>query len=142
MGAALDRHRNVVDQDRFRRIVADAAWCPDENNSGRDFFGQDHGIMTGAAYHAVRLASRLPDCFFYLSNEIEVHLHGALVNVLVPTYRQPTSSRDRLRVPDQIFDGTHSNVIAGMPYIKAESSLARNHIDRARFRLHSSHGRN
>src|ERR1700756_3667262 len=141
MNTTLDRLRNVIDQDRLRRIVADAAWCPEENNSGGDFFSQDHGIMAGAAGHAVRLASRLPNCFFYPSDYFGGHLHGALVHVLLPTHRQPTSTRDRLRVPDQIFDGTHSNVIAGMPYVKAESSLFRNHIDRARPRLHSSHSR-
>jgi len=66
MHAAFDCLLDVFKGNRFGGVVADAAGRPQKDHGGGNSFGEDHGIVTSAARHAVRLASGLADCLFDL----------------------------------------------------------------------------
>ena len=79
MQAALDRLFDVLYGYCFRGIMADPAGSPQKNHPGRNFFRQNHRIVTRAAYHPMRLAPCLADCMFYLRNEERIHRDCLLV---------------------------------------------------------------
>ncbi len=69
MQTAFDCLGHIFNPDRFRRVVADSARSSQKDHGGRNFLGQDHRVMSGAADHAVRFASGLPDRLFDFIDE-------------------------------------------------------------------------
>jgi hypothetical protein len=78
MQSAFKSFGYVFYLDRFRRIVANSAGRPQKNHGGGDFFGEDHGVVAGAAGQTMRLAARAADSFLGLLDEKRVHRYGAL----------------------------------------------------------------
>ena len=60
-------------------IVADSAGSSQKNHRRWNFLRQNHGIVTRAAHHAMRIASGLRDCPFYLSRKEWIHRDRRLV---------------------------------------------------------------
>ena len=66
--SAIDRLSHILDVNRFRGIVADTARRAQENQGGGNPSCQYHGVMSGAAHHPVRIASRSGDGLLHLAH--------------------------------------------------------------------------
>src|SRR6266851_5459211 len=93
MQSALDCLLYVGNRDRFRGIVTDAAGSTQKDHCARDSFRHDHGIMTSAAHHPMRLASCLEDCLFYFIAEKRIHCDGVLDEPRIFPHRQAAACR-------------------------------------------------
>jgi len=76
MQAAFEGSGYIVKVDGFCGVMADAAGGTQKNHCRGNFFGQDHRVMTGAAYHAVGCAAYLADCLLNLAAEEGIHRDG------------------------------------------------------------------
>ena len=75
---------DVACLDRLRRVVAYSSRSSQKDHCHGNFLGQDHGVVAGAADHAVRLASSLSHGFFDLVDKKRVHIYRRLAEEFTP----------------------------------------------------------
>jgi hypothetical protein len=69
MHSTLDCTRHVLDENRFCGIMTDAPRAPQKDHGRVNSFCHDHGIVSSAAHHAMRLASSVANRLINLPNE-------------------------------------------------------------------------
>src|SRR5712691_12108010 len=86
MMSAFECFHDVLALHRFCGIVTNAAGRSQKNHCGRNFLRKDHGVMSGAARHPVRLTTSFPDGLFDLPDEKTVHRDRRLSEKYPPLY--------------------------------------------------------
>src|SRR5258706_4926130 len=140
MQSALDRFRHIADFYFFVWRMADSSRRSQKNHRGRNFFGQDHRIVPGAAHDRKRFASRSFNCFSSLTDEEWIHGRGLLIELRAPTDDHPTALRDLLRLAEQSFHRASSDVIQLVTRVEAQSSFSGDHVSRSGFYLNPAYG--
>ena len=81
---ALKRFDDVSGFYRLGGIVADPSGSSQKNHGGGNFFRQNHGIMSGAAHHAVRFTPGFSDRLFNFIDQKRAHRHRLLIQESIP----------------------------------------------------------
>jgi hypothetical protein len=102
MESAIERFPDVVEMDGFGGIMTDAAGGSQKDHGGGSFFGEDHGVVAGAAGQTMRLAARAADSFLDLIDEVGIHGHRALAQQRVLPERQAAAPGNFLRLLNEM----------------------------------------
>src|SRR5262247_3695275 len=79
MTTAVQSASDVLKQDRFGRIVTDAARASQKDHGCGNARGEDHGVVACSARHAMRRASGGTDCRLDLPHKKRIHSDSRLV---------------------------------------------------------------
>ena len=102
---------------RNPQFVADAARRAQKNQRRRNFFRQDHGVVSCAADHPMRFAARVPNCVFGLPRQHWVHRYRGLIQKHAVAHRKTALRRDILRRLNQCICGVGTNRIRAVAHV-------------------------
>lgn len=124
MHSARESLLHVPGQNRFGRVVADAAGSPQEDHGGRDSSGEDHCIMSGAACHAMRSASGGADGRFDLGRQETVHGDGRLFEKDGVRDGEAATGGDFFGEMGELCDSLRASAIGGVADVESSPDFA------------------
>ena len=95
---------NIAGQNRFIGMMADAARTAQKQHRRGHATRNNHGIVAGAARHAMNPETGALDGALQNLCEIRIHRDSRLIQTLLPAGRKATGSRDLLSRSQQPRD--------------------------------------
>ena len=111
--------------------MADASWTAEKEHGRGHALGEHHGVVAGAADHAVWPAPCGDSGGFESAGQRRVHGGGGLLHLLDGVEREPSGGGDRVGPIEQVADGGEPDRVVRVADVEAYSDLVRNDVGRA-----------
>jgi len=120
-------------------MVADSAWTSQEQHGGRYVRRENHGVVAGAACHAMHgIAGRL-NAARQLVAQTRVQSDRGLVEMLLAIELNAATLADLPGSRKQCGDARMAGPVSGMTYVETDARQIGNHVRRVWFRGDRAH---